>query len=290
MEELRVAVQILTDSTSYINEDIRRDLGIRIASLNVIHEDKSVKEIDIDNESFYENLDEQEIPSSSQPSVDEMYNTMKKVVEDGDELVCIFLSSKMSGTYASAHIAKDMVVEKYPNGKIEIIDSTSNSMQLGFAAIVAARLAKQGGTLEEVKIAVYENIQRSRFVFVPDNLKYLIKGGRIGGASALVGNLLKIIPILTVENGETTVLKKARTKTKAVVVMLDKLVQDAYEYGIKEVCVHHINALSEAQQLVENIKEKLNIAATISDIGAVIGLHVGPGAIGIAYYTKEAMR
>lgn len=290
MEELRVAVKILTDSTSYIDENIRRELDIQVASLNVIIGEKNIREIDIDNEVFYKELKQDEIPTSSQPSIDEMYQIMKSAVEQDDELVGIFLSSKMSGTYASAHIAKEMVMEQYPGGKIEIMDSESNSMQLGFAAIVAARLAKKGETLEQVKVAVIENIQRSRFVFLPDNLEYLIKGGRIGGASALIGNLLKLIPILTVEDGETTVLKKVRTKAKAGVVMLEKVVQDAYKYGIKEVCVHHINALQEAQKLAQTIKEKLNITPTISDIGAVIGLHVGPGAIGVVYYTEDAMR
>ena len=285
-----MAVQILTDSTSYIDESIKKALGILVVSLNVIIGEKSIKEVDIINENFYKELDRKDIPTSSQPSVDEMYKQMKSVIKQGHDLVCIFLSSKMSGTYASAHIAKDMVLEKYPDGKIEIIDSQSNSMQLGFAAIVAARLAQKGANIEEVKTAVIENIQRSRFVFLPDNLDYLIKGGRIGGASALIGNLLKIIPILTVENGETTILKKARTKTRAVTEMLEKLVKDAYQYGLKEVCVHHINAFDEAQQLVKRIKERLNIKATISDIGAIIGLHVGPGAIGIVYYAEDALR
>jgi len=285
-----VAVQILTDSTSYIDKSIKKELGILVASLNVIFGEESMKEMDIENKGFYESLDQKHIPTSSQPSVDEMYHTMKPVVEQGDDLVCIFLSSKMSGTYANAHIAKDMVMEKYPQGKIEIIDSRSNCMQLGFAVIVAARLAKEGANLEEIKVAVAENIERSRFVFVPDNLEYLIKGGRIGGASALLGNLLKIIPILTVENGETAVFKKARTKTKAVTVMLEKFIKDVHKYSIKEVCVHHINALDEAQQLVKRIKEKLNIQVTISGIGAVIGLHVGPGTVGIAYYTENALR
>ncbi len=285
-----MAVQILTDSTSYINKDIQKELGIKIISLSVIRGYESIKEVNIDNESFYRDLGQQEIPSSSQPSVDEMYTIMKEVVEEGDDLVCVFLSSKMSGTYASSHLVKDMVLEEYPEGKIEIIDSQSNSMQLGFAAIVAARVARSGGSLEEVKEAVLENIKRSRFVFLPDNLDYLIKGGRIGGASGLIGSLLKIIPVLTVENGQTTVLKKARTKPKAVGVMLDKLIQDTKDYGLKEVCVHHINALGEAKELVVKIKEKLNITATISDIGAIIGLHVGPGAIGLVYYTEKDMR
>ena len=285
-----MAVQILTDSTSYINHDIRKELGIKVVSLTVSHGYESIKEIEIRNEHFYKELDKTEIPSSSQPSVDEMYSVMKEVVELGDELVCIFLSSKMSGTYASAHLAKNMVLEQHPSGQIEIIDSRSNSMQLGFAAIVAARLAKTGASLEDVKLAAINNIKRSRFIFLPDNLEYLIKGGRIAGASALIGNLLKIIPVLTVEDGQTAVLKKARTKTKAIGVMLDQLIADANEYGAEEVCVHHINALDEAEQLASTIKEKINIDVIISDIGPIIGLHVGPGAIGLVYYTKEDMR
>ncbi len=285
-----MAVQILTDSTSYIHKDIQKELGIKIISLNVIRGYESIKEIDIDNKTFYNTLEKQEIPSSSQPSVDELYQMMIEVVEEGDELVCVFLSSKMSGTYASAHLVKDMVLEKHPDAKIEIVDSESNSMQLGFAAIVAARLAKAGGTMEEVKQAAQDNVKKSRFVFLPDNLEYLIKGGRIGGASGLIGNLLKIIPVLTVEDGETTILKKARTKTKAITVILDKLIEDATTYGLKEVCVHHINALDEAKDLAATIMDKLNVVATISDIGAIIGLHVGPGAIGVVYYTEKDMR
>ncbi|NLI90335.1 MAG: DegV family protein [Epulopiscium sp.] len=285
-----MAVQVLTDSTSYIDKSIREELGINIISLNVIKNGKSMREVDIDNKDFYKDLNEQEIPTSSQPSLDEVYGTMKKIIENGDDLVCIFLSSKMSGAYESAHIAKDMILRDHPEANIEIIDSKSNSMQLGYAAIVAARLAQEGKALPEVTQAVTTNIKRSRFLFLPDNLEYLIKGGRIAGAGALIGNLLKIIPILTVEEGETDIFKKARTKTKAISVMIDKLVKDALEYGIEEVCVHHINALEEAKQLVVKIKEKLKITATIADIGPIIGLHVGPGAIGVVYYTKEDMR
>lgn len=285
-----MAVQILTDSTSYIDKQVKDELGIRIVSLNVIQGYKSTKETDIDNRTFYKELKDQDIPSSSQPSVDEMYEVMAKVVEAGDELVCIFLSSKMSGAYATSHLVKEMVLEKYPNAKIEIIDSESNSMQLGYAAIVGARLAKKGGTIEEVKQAIEENIRRSRFIFLPDNLEYLIKGGRIGGASGLIGNLLKIIPVLTVENGETTILKKARTKVRGIKVMLDKLIEDSETYGLKEICVHHINAREEAEDLAKVINKKFNIVPTISDIGPIIGLHVGPGAIGLVYYTEKDMR
>lgn len=285
-----MAVKILTDSTSYIDKQVIKDLDIRTVSLNVIFEDEGFKETNIDNNTFYEMMEAKGIPTSSQPSVDELYNEMRNVIEQGDNLLCIFLSSDMSGTYSTAHIVRDMILEHYNGAKIEILDSRSNCMQLGFAAIVAARAAKEGNTLEQVTEIAKDNIKRSRFLFIPDNLKYLKKGGRIGGASAILGNLLKIIPILTVENGVTTVLAKVRTKKKAIIAMIDKMLQDAEDYGLVEIMVHHINCYDEAMELKNKLVEKLNIDISICDIGPVIGLHVGPGALGIVYYTEKDMR
>lgn len=285
-----MSVKILTDSTSYIPEDIKKDLDISIISLNVNFDNESFNELDINNQDFYKKMKNHGIPKSSQPSLDQLYLAMESIVKEGDELLCIFLSSKMSGTYSSAHLVRDMILERYKEAKIEILDSKSNSMELGFAAIVAARKAQKGEDLSRVKEAAETIIRRSRFLFIPDNLEYLKKGGRIGSASALVGGLLKIIPILTVEDGVTTVLTKIRTKKKAIEEMIKKVFEDKESFGMEEIIVHHINALDEAKDLAFKLKEVFNIEAPICDIGPVIGLHVGPGAIGIVYYTKEDMR
>ena len=282
-----MAVQVLTDSTSYIDKSIREKLGINIVSLSVNFEDESFREVDIDNETFYKKMKSKGIPKSSQPSVSEIYNVMKSVVEKGHSLFCVFISSNMSGTYSTAHIARDMIIEEFKAAEIEITDSRSNCMQLGYAAIVAARAAQQGKNLSEVKAIAEDNIKKSRFLFIPDTLEYLKKGGRIGGASALIGSLLKIIPILTVENGETTMLTKVRTKQKAIVTIMQKMLQDIAELGLGEISVHHIDCYSEAESLANSLMNKLNIKVGICDIGPVIGLHVGPGAIGLAYYTKN---
>ncbi|SEG14421.1 EDD domain protein, DegV family [Caloramator fervidus] len=284
-----MSVKILTDSTSYLSKEICKQLDIRKVSLSVSWDDISIKEVDINNEDFYRMMKEKGIPKSSQPSIGEMLEEMKKVVANGDSLVCVFISSQMSGTYSSALMVKEMVLEEFKDAKIEIIDSKSNCMQLGFAVLAGARAAKEGKTLSEVVEIVKQNLKRSRFLFIPDNLEYLKKGGRIGGAKALIGNILKIIPILTVEDGKTTVLSKVRTKKNAISAMIDKVVKDSYIYGLKEVVIHHINCYTEALDLSKLIEEKLGVKADIVDIGPVIGLHVGPGAIGLVYSTYKDM-
>ncbi|AHF06494.1 DegV family protein [Desulfitobacterium metallireducens] len=285
-----MAVQILTDSTSYLSEEIRKELDIRVVSLGLSFGNESMKETDIDNESFYQMMAQKGIPTSSQPSVGDLEKEMISGVEKGDQLCCIFMSSEMSGTFSTAQLVKEMVLEKYEDAKIAVIDSKSNCMQLGFSVIQAARTAKAGMSLEKVSQAALENINKSRFLFIPENLDYLRKGGRIGGASALLGNLFKIIPILTVENGKTSVLMKVRTKGNALRAMVDQVVKDISEKGLGEIAVEHINCKQEAKELAKVIKEKLNVNIDIMDIGPVIGLHVGPGTLGIVYYTLKDIR
>jgi DegV family protein with EDD domain len=289
MERNLMSVKIMTDSTSYIDEKLRKDLDIRILPLYVSFPDESIKETEIENEVFYAMMEQKGIPLSSQPTIGELYEEMVDIVSKGDDLLCIFLSSDMSGTYNSACKVREKVLEEYKNAKIYILDSRSNSMQLGFAAIVAARAAINGKGIEEIVKIAEENIKKSRFLFIPDNLEYLKKGGRIGGGGALIGNILKIIPVLTVKDGKTNILKKVRTKVKAVKEMVEKVLEDDFEYCVKEIIVHHINCYDEAKELADKLKEKLNLNVAIVDIGPVIGLHVGPGAIGIAYYTEKEL-
>lgn len=281
-----MSVKIITDSTSYIPKELIEEYDITVVSLNVIINNESYRETELKNAEFYKMIEEwDKIPTSSQPSLDELVNAIEKKVADGNEVFCIFLSSKMSGTFSSAHIAKDMVLEKYPNAKIEIFDSATNSMQMGYEVIESAKCAKDGlemGYIIDKAISVRKN---SRFLFVPDTLKYLKKGGRIGRASALVGGILQIRPILTVENGETTVFDKVRTKKKAVDIIVHKVIDDCSKNKIGGVIVHHINSEEEGKALARKLEEKLNITVKVKSIGPVIGVHVGPGSIGVAYFT-----
>ena len=281
-------VKVVVDSTAYIPKEMLNENDISVVSLNVLLDGESYREVDLENEFFYKKMDESnEIPKSSQPSIEEMKNVFLSIAKDGYDIVGIFISSKMSGTYSTAHLVRDIVLEEYPNTNIELIDSKSNCMQMGFSAIQAARAAKKGESIEKVVEEAKKVINSSRFLFVPETLKYLKKGGRIGSASALLGTILQIRPILTVENGETSVYDKVRTKKKAVEVILKKVLDDMTERGLGEVIVHHINCEEEGLNLARRLEEELKIPVKIQSIGAIIGLHVGPGSIGVAYYTKK---
>lgn len=285
-----MTVKVITDSTSYIPEDQLAEYDIELVALSVLFGEEAYKENEISNQDFYKKLAQvKKIPTSSQPSVDDLYRVFANQVKQGNEIAAIFISSKMSGTYSTAELVKKMVLEDYPDAKISIVDSTSNSMQLGFAALAAAKAAKAGKSLAEVVAEAEKNIKRSKFIFIPDTLEYLRIGGRIGTASALLGSLLQIKPILTVVDGSTAVLGKIRTKKGAMEEMLQIFMRDIELYGIGEAIVHHINIEDEARSFASEIKDRIKQEVGIVSIGPVIGTHVGPGAIGIAYYTKEAM-
>lgn len=280
-------VKIITDSTSYISKDLVEKYDIDILSLNVLLNGKNKRELDWTNEEFYQEIEKcNEFPKSSQPSLEEMTNIFEKHILQNDQVAAVFMSSKMSGTFSTANVIKEQLLEEYKAAQIEILDSKTNSMQLGFAALEGAKKASEGATLKEVVEVMEHVINNSRFLFTPETFEYLKKGGRIGGAAALLGHLLNIKPVLTVENGQTTVFGKARTRKKAIDLILNKLYEDASDRELGGVIVHHINCEEKGQEIAEEIGLKLGIKVKLQSIGPVIGTHVGPGSVGVAYWLK----
>lgn len=281
-----MAIKIVTDSTSYIPKKYLEKYDISVVSLNILLKNTNRRETSISNQTFYKEMEEaKEFAVSSQPTPEEFYDVFDKIAKNGDDIVGIFISSEMSGTYSTANLVKNMILEKY-DINIEIIDSRTNCMQMGFIVLEAAKHAKFGKSMNEILDIANNTIKNSRFVFSPSVLDYLKKGGRIGSASALIGNLFQIKPILTVNNGKTDVLAKVRTKKKAVSTMIDILMNDLKEKELGDVIVHHINCEEDGLTLAKTLEEKLNMKVDIQDIGPVIGSHVGPGSIGIAYFWK----
>ena len=283
-----MTVKLVTDSTSYIDSKIQQQLDIEIIPLSIHFLDESYKENEIPYDYFYSKLDKKAvIPTSSQPSQGEIYTVFKKIVAQGYEVLGIFLSSEMSGTYHNALSAKERILQENPKARIEVLDSRTNCMALGIPVIESAKAAQNGQPLNEVTILARQLIKRMHFYFIPATLEYLKKGGRIGGASALIGSILNIKPILYVNMGKTALLERARGTRAATERLMSLLDQEYQAHGLKEVIVQHINDLDKASEVAQNIFHRYGRDVQVLPIGPVIGLHVGPGTIGIIFCTEE---
>lgn len=277
-------LQFITDSTAYLPSNLIKDYPISTVSLSVLIDEDVFIETETTNEVFYKKMTQgKSFPKSAQPNVDCMQKAFESAVAEGKAVIATFLSSDMSGTYQTACMIRSQLLETYPEAQIAVIDSRTNCMQMGYCVLHGAELAAKGESFETIVGAMEAHIKRSRFIFLPETLEYLKMGGRIGGAQALFGSILQILPILTVKEGKTEVLQKVRTKKKAIETMVHCFVEDVKSYGLSNVTVHHIEALSEGQKLAEQLEQLLNVKVSVVDIGPVIGTHVGPGAIGIAY-------
>jgi len=265
---------------------MQEELDIEIIPLSVHFSDESFIETEVDYGYFYQKIEKTgEIPTSSQPPPGQFIAAFQKALSRGDHIVGIFISSTMSGTWATALNVKKQLMEQYPEARMEIIDSHTNCMALGLQVLEAARIAKAGGNIDAVVKAAQYIHDRVHFYFVPETLEYLRKGGRIGTASALLGTLLNIRPILTVDmaKGMTHLLEKARGTSNAVKRMLYIMEEDHKKYGLKEIIVHHINAPEKARQLRQVLIDRYGLPVNILSIGPVIGLHTGLGTIGMVY-------
>jgi DegV family protein with EDD domain len=285
-----MAVRVITDSTSYIPPDEAEALGIRVVQLSATLDGVTRTEDEIDPESFYRAmLASPQFPTSSQPSVASIIEAMEEPVAAGDEVVAVLLSSKMSGTYETALMARDQVLARHPSAGIAVVDSLSNCMEEGFAVLAAARVADDDGTLADVVAAARKTTARTRWLFSPASLEYLRMGGRIGNARALLGTLLQVRPILTVIDGVTATVRSVRTQRRAVETIADMVASDAEAHGLVDIVVHHILAAPEAEVLAKLLGERIGRRPRVQQIGPAIGLHVGPGTLGVVYETREEL-
>lgn len=286
-----MAVKVIGDSTSYIPIPLRESLDIRIATLSSELDGVSYPDDPDDCAAFYDALAASSaFPTTSQPPVQALVDLMEAHVAEGHSVVGVFISQLMSGTYSTALLARDMVRERHPDAVIEVVDGRSNSLELGFAVLAAARAAAQGASVDEVVKAAEEMTLHTRFLFTPLTLEYLKRGGRIGNASALLATLLQIKPVLTVVDGVTDTLAKVRTLQKSHDLIADTFAADIRDKGgLGEVYVHHIHDAAAGRAFADRIEGMADRAVEIRDIGPAIGTHVGPGTVGLVYWTNGLM-
>lgn len=274
---------IVTDSTAYLDDDYVRKHDIKVVPLEVILDDVSYREgVDITNDEFYRRLKQPGVfPTTSQPSAGEFLEAYKEMAERYDELISIHISAGISGTYESARTA----AAEMGDYTIEVIDSRFTGIQLMIIIEDLVRAREQGKSLEELKSLAEKRIGEGVIMFLVDTLEYLHRGGRIGGAQAFMGSMLRIKPILYL-NGTIDALEKVRGSGKA----LDRLVELAVEKtGGRRVQVGltHVQAPERLHELMEKVKVALNCdpdSIAWNETGPVIGSHVGPGTAGVCFF------
>jgi len=274
-------IAIVTDSTADLPPELVAQYGITVVPLKVIFNGKEVfyDGVDLLPEQFYSLMAEKEqIPTTSQPSPAEFAAVYQQLLPEAD-IISIHMSSHMSGTVQSAKLASQM----FPEHKIFVIDSKSGSMGMGLIVLEAARAVAAGKSLEEVLNVIHTAITKCKVFFFVDSLKYLHQGGRIGKASALLGTMLSIKPILHINEGIIAPYEKIRGRARALErlaqIFLEKTAGKRVNY-----CLIHGNDPQGLETLLNSIMPTLPFnPPIISRVGPVVGAHVGPGAVGVTF-------
>jgi fatty acid kinase fatty acid binding subunit len=277
------AVALVTDTTQYLPAEIVERHGLRLVSLYVNWDGGTDRESDLgDYDSFYDHMrSAATLPSTSQPSVGDFLAVYEPLLEAGSDVLSIHLSGGISGTVHAAEQARDALLERgVAAERIVVLDSQTGCAGHGLMAIAAANAVRDGADLEGAVGAARALRERMKIIFAVDTLEYLRRGGRIGAAQAWVGSALKIKPILTIDR-EIQPIERVRTAGRAFERMVDHLVA-CRESGADVFMIQHIQAPDVAARLADRGREIYGREPEfISEIGPVIGAHVGPGLFGV---------
>lgn len=277
-------VAIVTDSTVYLPDELSKKLSITITPQILIWGDETFQDgVDIQPDEFYRKLETAKtMPTTSQVAIVTMKAAFEKLLESGYDVLGIFLSAKLSGTMQSATQAREMLPKAA--AKIVVIDSNSTAMAMGFHVLSAARAALAGANLLECQKLAVEAQKHTGVYFVVDTLEFLRRGGRIGGAQAMLGSALNLKPLLELRDGRIESVEKVRTKSKAINRMIDLVVERTAGRTPVRLATLHANAEAEAKSALEAAAARLNpVEQILASVSPVIGSHAGPGTVGLAY-------
>jgi DegV family protein with EDD domain len=284
-----VSVAVVTDSTAYLPCELLEGYGIHVVPLYVVLPGRSGREgLDIGPDEVARALSVRgQTVSTSRPTPGDFLAAYRRALDEGaDALVSVHLSGELSGTSDAARLAAAQVGEHI----VTVVDSRSAAMGCGFAVLAAARSAAAGADGAEVAETARRTAAETSTFFVVDTLEHLRRGGRIGAAAAVLGSALAVKPILHVNDGRVVPLEKVRTAARANSRLVQRAVEAAGD-GPVSVAVHHLSAGERAERLATELRERLPALRElhVSELGAAIGAHVGPGAVGVvvAPFWKE---
>ena len=285
MSQPKRKVAIVTDSISSLTQAMGQEYGIHVVPVYVFFGTEIYCDgIDLDAKLFYRLLGESsQLPTTSQPTVVDFFRLYTQLWREAEAIVSIHTSKKMSATVNSAVAAARELL----GVPIHVIDSRSVSMGLGLMAIAAARAAAAGQDAAQVVKLVEELVPKMNVIFTVETLEYLRKGGRIGGATALLGLALSIKPILYMKDGQIEPLEKPRTRKRATGRVLDLMADRVGASEAVHAAVLHCATPDEAQHLADQVADRFPCAELLTvEAGPIIGTHAGPGTLGVAFYAQ----
>ncbi|CAL9572953.1 DegV family protein [Streptomyces sp. enrichment culture] len=271
-------VAIVTDSTAYLPPRAMERHGITTVPLTVVLGDQALEEgTEISTRSLAQALQKRRSVTTSRPSPQVFAETYRGLAESGASgIVSLHLSAELSGTYDAAVLAA-----REAPVPVRVVDTGVVAMALGFCALTAAEAAEAGGTVDEAVTAAEKRAAGTSAVFYVDTLDYLRRGGRIGAAQKLLGSALAVKPLLQLDDGRIELLEKVRTASKAIARLEELTVERAGNAEV-DIAVHHLAAADGAAALADRLRARVPGLADlhVSEVGAVIGAHTGPGLLG----------
>lgn len=273
---------IITDSTAYIPKPLIDQYQIQVAPQILIWGDETFYDgVSIQPSEFYTRLKTARVmPSTSQVTPGTFHQIFKNLIDQDYQILAVLLAAKLSGTISSAIQARDML----PGAEIEIVDSQTTAMALGFHVLEAAKAAQSGANLSECTEIAKRAQQHTGVVFAVDTLEFLHRGGRIGGANRFLGTALNIKPLLEVVNGRVEAIEKVRTRKKSLSRLIELVEERVDGRSPVYLATLHANAATEAEELLSEAAAKINPTVKIfSEVSPVIGTHAGPGTVGLAF-------
>jgi DegV family protein with EDD domain len=276
-------VRIVADTTCGLPRNIFTSLGIPlIPQIVCFGEDSYRDDTELDTDTFLRKLKASKyLPKTAAPPPQLYYPIFKQAIKDGEGVMVVAPSGKVSGTVRSAEVA----AQDFPKLKISVVDTKTIAGNLGSLVLIAHAMARQGREMVEIEKQINELIPRGRIYFLVNTLEYLQKGGRIGGAKALVGELLQVKPILCVREGQVEPFEQQRTKKRALARLVEIIEEECPKSQEAHLCVMQADAQEEAETLAADLKRRMDLTQIpIYELPPAIVVHAGPGALAVGFF------
>ena len=277
-------IALVTDSTTYMPSELVKKYNISVAPQVLIWGDQTYKDgVDIESSEFFTRLKTAKVmPTTSQVAVISFQEIFQNLVDQGYEVLALLVSSRLSGTVQSAMHAKDLMSSA--REKVNVVDSQSVAMALGFQVLAVARALQDGASLKDAIALAEKSYQYTGVFFAVDTLEFLHRGGRIGGAQRFLGTMLNMKPILAIQDGRVEGIDRIRTKNKAHDRVLELVEERVAGRTPVRVATLHANAAEDARALLTRAEQALNpVESIFTEVSPTVGTHTGPGTVGLAF-------